>query len=542
MLIRLYRLIILLAVVALIYAHQQKKPPPDATAITVDRAKTHFPSASTIDPPSGSHGVQKVFNKGQKLLGYALQTSPEADYQGYSGPTNVLIALDSTGKLIGTEILDTSDTQDHVKDILSRSKYWAQFEGLTLGSPGQPQIDAVSGSTLTSHAITRSIIKRLGGSTSSLLFPTEILLAEIKIFLPEAERLEDHPDWPGVKYIYDPANKILGHALRTAPSQENLTGYQGPTDVLILLDTEAKKVTHLRFRKSYDNEEYYERILDDETYLQLYSGKTIDEVLRAENDIHTISGATHTSWAIAESVRRRLAQLKADQQPTPRQIPWRNITLIALTLGACLFSFTQLRGRPIPRLIWQITAITTLGLLLGDLLSQALFIGWAKHGLPWQQSWGLICLTASAFIIPWATGHQLYCHHMCPHGLLQHWFTKLRLPRLKIPKKLHQTLSCIPLLLLTLILSSLFLGFTINPASLEPFDTWLWRSAGLATILISIIGLLSALFIPLAYCKYGCPTGLLFKFLRSTSGTQSFHKRDLIALILVISCATLYLI
>ncbi|MDB4520091.1 hypothetical protein N9118_11110, partial [Akkermansiaceae bacterium] len=70
---------------------------------------------------------------------------------------------------------------------------------------------------------------------------------------------------------------------------------------------------------------------------------------------------------------------------------------------------------------------------------------------------------------------------------------------------------------------------SVNYADFEAFDAWLWRSAGIATIAIAIIGLLASLFIPLAYCKYGCPTGALFKFLRKSSAQARFSLRDGVA-------------
>ena len=77
----------------------------------------------------------------------------------------------------------------------------------------------------------------LADSTTSRLFPTEILPAE----LPEADTIEKHPDWPGVLCVYDEGHNIVGYALRTAPSQEFLHGYQGPTDILIVLDRKANE-------------------------------------------------------------------------------------------------------------------------------------------------------------------------------------------------------------------------------------------------------------------------------------------------------------
>ena len=128
-----------------------------------------------------------------------------------------------------------------------------------------------------------------------------------------------------------------------------------------------------------------------------------------------------------------------------------------------------------------------------------------------------------------------YCHHLCPHGFLQQWFIKLPIKPLKIPSALHKLLSKLPSLLLVIIVASLFLGASLNLADFEAFDAWLWRSAGIATIVIAILGLLAALFIPLAYCKYGCPTGALFRFLRKTSATEKFSSRDLIVGLLLIA-------
>ncbi len=511
--VRLYRLAIIVAIAWLIFQRAEVTPPKGDFRLL-------FPDGARIEN-------EQVFDSEDKPLGYFLTTSPSSDHlKGYSGPTNVALALNRTGKITAAKVIHSADTPDHLRSVIEDEAFWIAHLGLALGSPGNPEIDAVSGSTLTSSAITRSIIERLGGLTTSRLFPTEILLAE----LPEASSIEPHPSWPGVQSMYDESRTLIGHALRTAPSQEYLHGYQGPTDVLIVLDPTATRVTRLRFRKSYDNEEYYERILDQPGFLELYNGMTIDEVLQVDQSkIEGVSGATHTSWAIAESVARRLARFQSDITPVPTKTPWRNIALIALTLGAAIFSFTKLRGNPIARVLWQITAVLLLGLLLGDLLSQALLLGWARHGLPFADSWGLIFLASAALIIPWSTGHQLYCHQLCPHGFLQRWLGKLPLKPIKVPPALHRILKHLPSLLLVILVASMLLGSTWNLADWEGFDAWLWRSAGLATLLIAILGLLASLFVPLAYCKYGCPTGALFNFLRKSAGSNRFSLRDAIA-------------
>ena len=513
---RLYRLGIIVAIAWLIH---HKSPESSASA----DFRILFPDAVRIDE-------DQVFDANDKPLGYFLTTSPSCDHlKGYSGPSNVALALDLTGRLVDSRLISSSDTNDHVRSVVENSSFWEQHHGLTLGSPGNPEIDAVSGSTLTSSAISRAIIERLGGLTTSLLFPTDILPIE----LPEADSIKDHPNWPGVKTMYDKDGEVVGYALRTAPSQEYFHGYQGPTDILIVVDSSTQSVSRLRFRKSYDNEEYYERILEDEDWLQLYDNRTIQDIIMLDQStVEGVSGATHTSWAIAESVARRLAQFEADRTPAPVEIPWRNIALVVLAAGAFLFSFTGIRGNAAARLTWQITVVILLGILLGDLLSQALLLGWVKHGLPLEDSWGLIALAATALFIPWVSGHQLYCHQLCPHGFLQRWLGRLPLKPIKIPAKLHRLLTHLPSLLLLILVTSVMIGASWNLAAFEGFDAWLWRSAGIATIAIAVVGLIASIFSPLAYCKYGCPTGALFKFLRKSSGGNKPGRRDLIAGIL----------
>ena len=184
--VRLYRLLIVVAISWLIFEKWQRDENPSKGDFTL-----LFPNAVRLEN-------DEAFDKKGLFLGYFLTTSPQCDHiKGYSGPTNLALALDKTGRLIKTRIIESSDTPDHVQSTVDDSSFWEAHLGLSLGSPGSPKFDAVTGSTLTSSAISRSIIERLGGLTTSRLFPTDILAAE----LTEAVAVENHPDWPGVCWI-----------------------------------------------------------------------------------------------------------------------------------------------------------------------------------------------------------------------------------------------------------------------------------------------------------------------------------------------------
>jgi len=153
-----------------------------------------------------------------------------------------------------------------------------------------------------------------------------------------------------------------------------------------------------------------------------------------------------------------------------------------------------------------------------------------------------VLLVAAALLVPWTTRQPLYCLHICPHGMAQEWLGRLLPPRCRM--RLHpgiaNGLRWLPPLLLACVVFIVMMEVPIDLAAVEPFDAWLWRSAGWATIIIAVVGLVAALFIPQAYCKYGCPTGALLEFVRSHGAQDKFGKRDLAALLMVVLAALLH--
>lgn len=549
---RLYRLTVLVAIVWLVHANHQWHRAQRGSAISLEEITRFFPDAAELGPREPPYMLQAVSDNNGERLGLVLHTSPEADHiRGYSGPTDVIVAMDPTGRVTGAGILSSEDTRDHVEEVIRDTDFWDAFEGLALGAPGLPGIDAVSGSTLTSGAIVRAVIDRLGGVSESSLFPTGILLVEVQQFLPDAAAMAPHPGWPHVQVVANAEGRTIAHALRTAPSQDSLIGYQGPTDTLIVLDADARTIAGLRFRKSLDNDDYYERILEDDDYLKLYDGMAVEDVAGIdfrEAGIEGVSGATLTSWAIAESVRRRLVAFTAarDAPPVPtvpeRLLTWRHGSLVLVTLGAMVMAFTKWRGRTWIRLAWQVLVVLVLGILTGDLLSQALLAGWARNGVDWSDSVGLLFLAAACLVVPWTTGRQLYCHHLCPHGVLQQWMQKLPVANRSVPGWMHRVLSLLPAALLILVFAAVLFRLRINLAAIEPFDAWLFQVAGWASVSIALAGLAASVFVPLAYCKYGCPTGLLLKFIRSRGTGERFERRDLVAGVLLAAAVVAYIL
>jgi polyferredoxin len=200
-----------------------------------------------------------------------------------------------------------------------------------------------------------------------------------------------------------------------------------------------------------------------------------------------------------------------------------------------VLAFTGTHGRRKVRIGFQLLVIGYVGFFAGLPLAQSLFAGWAQSGVPWRSAPGLVLLMAAALAVPWASRKPLYCQQLCPHGAAQELLGRVAPKRWRValPKDFAAGLRWLPGLLLGLVVTVTILVLPIDLAHLEPFDAYSLRAAGVATIVIAIVGLIASLFVPMAYCHYGCPTGALLEFIRSHGPSDRFGRRDFAALLLV---------
>lgn len=528
-LLRFWRLSVLAGALTLIRCqgpgHDTSEP------LGLDTARIWFPGAAHLSRPDGETGVQYVTDDFGDLLGMLLQTMPRArDIVGYSGPSNTLVALDRGGKVLGAKLRWSADTADHVRRVVQDDGFWQQMRPFE----EDQTIRQVSGATLTSSAITRGILKALGRTErASLLFPYPIELRELQSLFPTAQSIEPDPSPLGGVILTDANGTTLARILRTSPASDAVTGYKGPTDSLVILDPKGEMIRGIQVRDSYETEEYLAIVTKDSRFLPGFSGRSVREMRDFDFQsagVSGVSGATRTSLAVLEGVRRRL---RADEGPSPvPRFPFRlhDGILIALVGFAIFLSFSPWRGHRSVRLVWNAILILYLGLLSGDLLSQSLLAGWAANDLAWRSLPGMAFLAAASLLVPLFTGRQLYCHHLCPHGAAQQWLGKLTRKKVTLPESWQRWMARLPFFLLLTLFLTVVAGLKPNLAAFEPFDAWVFRASGLASIVIAIIGLLASVFHPLAYCKFGCPTGALLRFLRTGASSDRFSGRDWMAL------------
>ena len=526
---RLWRIGMLVAVVLLLRSTQTFQP------LSLKRVRDFFPTAASID----AGDPQAVRDASGVIVGQVTQTSPQADdLIGYAGPSNMLIVMDARGVVTGLRLLHSDDTAEHVAEIVGKREFFRQFHGLQLGKLEPKQLDAVTGATLTSSAITEGVLRKLGRQGPSLRFPEAITLEEVKALEPHAASLQTHN---GTLQVLDAGGKVIARAVRTAPVSDAIIGYKGPSDTLLLLDPNGSTVRAVQLRKSYDTKRYVGYVTGDSYFLNLFKGMAVEKLADLDFNaakIEGVSGATETSWAMAESLKRRAQELVTEAHPgwaMLRSIRWRwqDTGHALVLLSALVMAFTSLRGNSLARTLHHLLLVLYVGFIAGELLSQALFAGWAQHGVPWRVAPGLVLTGLIALLAPVVSRRQLYCHHICPHGAAQ----QLLMKNLRWQWQPPKWLEGLPFALLAAVLFIVALGWGVNLNGLEPFDAYVWKIAGVASIAIAVLGLIASMFVPMAYCRYGCPTGALFKLLRFAGDNDRLARKEWICAALIAALA-----
>jgi len=505
--------------------------------LPVARLQTFFPSAERFGDAETHGGLQVLDGEG-RALGYVIQTAPESErYLGFSGPTNCLIAFDPQDKIVGVAILSSRDTRDHV-ELVSRDKsFLASWRGLAWqDAAARGDIDGVSGATLTSLAIAQGLQRRLGASPAVQKFPEPLSVADAQALFPAAARIEPDRALPPFWHVSDAQNHRIGAILRSSPAADEIVGYQGPTEARIGIAADGK-IVGVTVGRSFDNEPYVTYVRDDEYFRSLFSRYNLEELAKLDMkqaNIEGVSGATMTSLAVARGLIKAAAEHEAASRRQSEERAtgarnWRTWATAGVILTGLAMGLTPLRGRAWFRVAYQVVLIVYLGLISGELLSLAMFAGWAQSGIAWQNATGLVFLAAAAILMPIGRGQNVYCSHLCPHGAVQQLLPRRWKLRRPLPQSVVRLLRMIRPLLLAWALLVVLCQWPFSLVDLEPFDAWSWRAAAWPTVAVAVVGLVASLFVPMAYCRYGCPTGAVLEYLRCHRQSHRLTQADLLA-------------
>ena len=105
--------------------------------------------------------------------------------------------------------------------------------------------------------------------------------------------------------VCDAEGKVLGYAVASKPASDGIRGYAGETPVMIAFNAK-KKIAGVYLLANQETPKFVQRV-GQTGYFDNWNGLTVRKALKKKVD--TVSGATFTSRAVAESVQAALAAL-----------------------------------------------------------------------------------------------------------------------------------------------------------------------------------------------------------------------------------------
>ena len=498
----------------------------------------------SLDPQQDANGMWRLVDENQETVGLVARTLPIAnDVIGYRGPTESLLLFNPDLSLTSVTLLQSADTEEHVTAVKAEQTFFKQFESWAWGGPAaDTQIDAVSGATLTSLALAEGVLKRIGGERPSLLFNQPITIQEIQDWFPEAVELNNKSG-----EARNSRGELVGSVIRTGPLSDDLSGYQGPTEMLLKVSPSGI-VEAIRIRTSFDNEPYVDYVRTEAGFWAIFEGKTVAELSAFDPQaagVEGVSGATMTSLIVADTVvaatrelqkTRTSAKTKTTSWVGPIRWTAADILTISTLVLAATLKFTGVYRRRLFRRIWLIWVVIIIGFWAGNLVSMALIAGWSAEGVAWRLAPGLAAITCVAMLGPPLTKGNPYCNHLCPHGAIQQLVRPK--PRSLRYKKLTPALSRmmrrLPGLTLCAAYIALVLLPTIDLASWEPFHAYLFRIASWSSLAFAFATLAISAILPMGYCRFGCPTGRLLDYLKRTATSDRLQVGDAVAVGLLV--------
>lgn len=348
----------------------------------------------------------------------------------------------------------------------------------------------------------------------------KVAMADVKEVFPDAATIQ----LIDTSYfqVNDAENQVLGTIMLSSPYSDKVKGYAGKTPLQIAFDNEDK-IIDVRILKNNETPGFLSHVEKD-GFFESWNGMTAEEALNAKVD--AVSGATYTSHGVAESLKVRLAvadRQKAYINKVDVGELFANIAILVVVVMALVCFFVPQKTKTL-RLVTLLLSIAVLGFWRDALMSLYLFYSWLTNGIPLATEWVLVLVALLAFLLPIFTGRAFYCMYLCPMGALQEFVGKACRKKVKISNKFVTILLIIRKLFLLTILVLLALGVIGNLVFFEPFSVFSVRSLTVFSAVFAAVILVASLFVNRAWCRFLCPTGLLFELVRRKKAKKSVEK------------------
>lgn len=307
-------------------------------------------------------------------------------------------------------------------------------------------------------------------------------------------------------------NEIIGYF-----DQQSAIGYAGPIDVIIYISKDGK-LKDLTVVKQAETPSFFNKVIS-EGFVENLIEKEASSQFELGQDLDGITGATYTSKAIAEAVRKASHNIAVTQlnmevpKATGIKMPLEIYFALALLLAVFVlqrFKWSKLRY------ISLLAGFLLIGYWQKSLLTLGNIASVISGNISWQDISFWLILLFGVLLLIIITGRNLYCFWMCPYGALSELlgaFGKFgRMNYKPCPRSQRRFKH----LRLSLAFGALVFAFLMKNPSISSYEIFapLFAREGTSVqwFLLPIV-LFAGVFIFRFWCRFFCPVGGILDFL-----------------------------
>lgn len=290
--------------------------------------------------------------------------------------------------------------------------------------------------------------------------------------------------------------------IHTAAIPGTIAGYAGKVPLEIYIS--EGKISDVKALPNAETPSFFERasVLLDE-----WKGKTPEEAQALNVD--AVSGATYSSAAIIDNMKKGLSYYDKVEDKNGLQIPIKIWIALAVTLAACIIPlFVKNR---IYNNVQLVANVVVLGFWAGQFLDYSMILKYLSSGFTFPIGLIAIVMLIAAFIYPLFGKPQHYCNHICPLGSAQLLMAQVCGYKIKISSGILKFLNWIRKILWAVLMLLLWMDCLTGWMDLELFQAFQFKSASWGIIIAAVIFVALSTVISRPYCRFVCPTGSLMK-------------------------------
>ena len=471
---------------------------------TLEDIKAIFPTANSYKVTDIDKAA--VFDSNNQRLGDVCHSLPKAkDIKGFAGIIPMIIGFDNNNHILGISVLKNNETPAFIDRVISTG-ILDKWKGKTREEASILKVDAVTGATMSSSCIIKSIQTSLSDKKTEEAVKDQFTLDEVKSIFHDAASYKILKD--NKAEVLNSNSQRIGFILHTLPDCSEFRGFAGNIPLVIGLNNNDA-VVGIVAQKNSETQPFFKKVTDS-GLLNKWNGKLASEA--ASLSVDAVTGATMSSSCIIKSVKTRIAnnieeisKEEAQKAKFYKDLTYEILAWICLIISLLAYFKQSSFGKFRKPLI--ITFVLIPGFLLGRFVSLGLLKAWVSDGIPYTTQIFMTVLVFLAILLPMITGRAFYCIWYCPFGAVQEVFGMITEKKYTPTGKTANILKKLRPVILSIILLLVLFRVNVDIYQFEPFSAFMFKSASVLVLSLAIIFMILSIFVRRPWCNYCCPTG-----------------------------------